>query len=301
MKVSVIIPTYKRKKEMVNRAIDSLINQTYEDIEIVLVDDNAKEEHRSYREEIEKYVIEKNNDKIIYIQNKKNLGGALARNAGMEKASGEYITFLDDDDRYLPKKIENQIKFMLENDLDMSFTDLAIYNEKNKLIDYREYSKIQEFNKDYLLVYHLTRQISGTPTFMYKKELLKKINGFDDVCMGQEFYLMSKTIESGAKIGYLSNCDVVAYRDDTEAISTGPNKIIGQKLLYEYKKSFFNQLKFRQKQYIRCRHYAVMAMAYKRNKKYIKSLFNLLIAVIISPIDAINEAFSLLKKVYNKG
>ena len=100
-KVSIIVPSYKRNRELFSRAIESLLAQSYENIEIVVVDDNAKLELLEYRQALSDYIQETNSDKIKYIQNQENLGGALSRNVGIEKATGEYINFLDDEDKYL--------------------------------------------------------------------------------------------------------------------------------------------------------------------------------------------------------
>lgn len=299
-KVSIIVPSYKRNKDLVARAIDSLLNQTYKNIEIVLVDDNAKQEHEEFRTGLEQLVETYNDERIIYIKNKENLGGSLARNNGIANSSGDYITFLDDDDRYLPEKIEKQLRFMLDNDLEMSFTDLKIFNEQDKLIDYREHSKLKSFDKDTLLRYHITKQITGTNTFMYKKEALLRIGCFVPAIMGQEYYLMLKTIENNLKIGYLATSEIVAYRYDIEAISTGPNKIKGERLLFNHKKEYFDILSFREKQYVICRHYAVMAVAYKRNGFLFKGIGNLILSVLFSPWDAIKEAIMLIKKIKTK-
>jgi glycosyltransferase involved in cell wall biosynthesis len=294
--VSVVVPSYKRHRDLVKRALDSLLNQTYQNIEIILVDDNAGEKLLPFRQENEELVKELNSDKLVFIKNERNLGGSGSRNEGIKAAKGQYITFLDDDDRYLPQKVERQLKFMIENNLDMCFTDLRMHNEKDQLIDYREYSKIKSFDKDSLFRYHLTRQIAGTPTFMYKKSSLLKIGLFDDVCMGQEFYLMAKTIEGGASIGYLKGSDVIGYRYDIEAISTGPNKIKGENLLYQYKRKFFGRLCLSERQYIRCRHWAVMAVAYKRNKKIFKALCYLVVSFLTGPQLAFSEFANLLRR-----
>lgn len=103
-KVSIIMPSYKRHKELVCRAIKSLLNQSYSNIEIVLVDDNARTDLNEYRIELETLVTELNDERIVYVQNHNNLGGAGARNVGIEKSSGVYITFLDDDDMYIDRK-----------------------------------------------------------------------------------------------------------------------------------------------------------------------------------------------------
>lgn len=296
IKVSIIVPSYKRHSDLVGRAIKSLLGQTYPNIEIILVCDNAKEELKPFREELMQLVKSFNDHRIILIQNAENLGGAGSRNAGFSYASGEYITFLDDDDRYLENKIENQLMFILDNRLDMCFTNLIIKNEREEVIDTREYKNIKSFDNELLLKYHLVRQITGTPTFMLKKELFDSINGFEVVPMGQEYYLMFKIIESKAKIGYNDTSDVIAYRYDIEAISTGPGKITGQKKLFNFKKKYFKILSFKEKRYIRCRHYAVMAIAYKRNKKYFKMFFNLILSCLASPVDVIKEYTGLKRR-----
>ena len=293
--VSIIIPSYKRDKEMVGRAITSLLNQTYKNIQVVLVDDNAREDLQKFRKGLETLVSELQDERILYIQNQENLGGAGARNEGIKKAAGDYITFLDDDDEYLPLKVEKQLEFMQQNGLDVSFGKLQIYNEEDKLIDVREHN-IPTFDKTYLRKYHLTKQITGTPTFMIKKEILEQVGGFDVVPMGQEYYLMQKILQTDCKIGYCPFCYIKAYRTKAEAISTGKNKITGEKALYKYKKSFFSILSFSERQYVRCRHYAVMAVAYKRNKKYFKAIWCLIVATLCSPITAIKEAVGLQKR-----
>ena len=294
--VSIIMPTYKRNPDLVGRAIKSLINQTYSNIEILVVDDNAKVGLELYRENINKLINDLSDPRIKYIKNENNLGGALSRNEGIFACSGNYVTFLDDDDEYENNKVEEQLEFIVKNDLDMCFSDLSIYNENGELIDYRKHDDIKNFNNEYLFKYHLTKQITGTPTFMIKKDFLIEIGGFDNAIMGQEFYLMSKIILANKKIGYFPKSNIKAYRYDIEAISTGPNKIKGQKILYEYKKSYFKMLTFKEKNYIKCRHYAVMAVAFKRNKKFIKCLLNLFLAVITNPFLSLKEAIGLNKR-----
>ena len=294
-KVSIIVPSYKRHKELVGRAVNSLLTQTYKNIEVILVDDNAREDLALYRLELKKLVADIGDERIVYLQNKDNLGGAGARNEGIRVAKGEYITFLDDDDEYLPKKIERQLEFMKTNGLDMSFTNLCIYNEQDKLIDLREY-EFSSFDSLSLKKYHLTKQITGTPTFMMKKNLLEEIDGFEIISMGQEYYLMQKIIWGGYKIGYLPECHIKAYRTAAEAISTGKNKIIGEKSIYKYKKKFFNLLSLKEQRYVRCRHFAVMAVSYKRNKMHFCALWMLMMAVLSSPITALKEAFHLNRR-----
>ncbi|MDR2267762.1 MAG: glycosyltransferase [Christensenellaceae bacterium] len=298
-KVAIIMPTYKRNADSVVLSIKSVLNQTYQNIELWLIDDNGIRESsslESYRLEISKMVQELDSEKIVYIKNEHNIGGALARNVGIFSTDCEYITFLDDDDRYLPQKVESQLKHMLCNNLDVSFTDLGLYDEEDKLTDYREYSKIKHFDTQSLLRYHLTRQITGTPTFMCKKSVLTTIGGFDDACMGQEYYLMFKIISSGCSIGYIPHSDVVAYRTAKEAISNGPNKIKGEMLLYTFKRSKFDILSGSERRFVRFRHYVIMCVASLRRKKYLSATKYICIAFIASPLDAFAEAFGFFQR-----
>lgn len=101
-KVTVVITTYNRPK-MLSKAISSVLNQTLQDIEIIVVDDVSKEDNAA--------VIDSFGDKrITLIRNETNLGGAVGRNVGAAAGqSGEWIAFLDDDDLFLPDKLERQV------------------------------------------------------------------------------------------------------------------------------------------------------------------------------------------------
>lgn len=292
--VSIVMPTYKRSA-FLERAIDSLLKQDYEYIEIIVVDDN--DPLSEYRKETEKkMLIYKNTEKVCYIKNDKNIGGALARNNGIKNSNGSFITFLDDDDIYLNDKISTQVKFMKEYGYDMSFTDLRLHNNENKLVDYREYSFIKSFDKKRLMRYHLTQHITGTPTFMFKKEYLEQIGGFSEIKMGQEFFLMLKTIESNGSIGYLPGSQVIAYLHKNERISIGKNKYQGEKVLLELKKKYFEVLTLREKIYVYFRHHAVIAVTGIRSKDYKIFLTHIFLGFVISPIDTLVEVTKFFKK-----
>lgn len=294
-KVSVIIPTFKRS-EYLQRAIDSILNQIYSNIEIVIVDDNNP--NSNYRTETEKKMLKYIKcSNVIYIKNQGNLGGSLARNEGIFKASGDYITFLDDDDIYLPEKISVQVQYMVENGFDMSFTDVRSHTIDNKLIDYREHSYIKSFNNEELLKHHIMHHLTPTATYMFKRDAIIRIGGFDDVSMGQEFMLMLKTIENEMKIGYIPVSHVIEYIHDGERISIGENKIKSEVELFNFKKKYFRILSFRQRQYVKFRHHAVMAVVGKRSKKQRIAIIHLIKAFFTSPLDCILETINHVQKI----
>lgn len=287
-RVSVVIPTYMRETRYLLRALNSIKNQTYSNIEIIIVDDNPPgSEFRNKTIDFMKHF--ENDPNVVFYMNEHSIGGALARNNGIYASSGQFITFLDDDDEYLPEKVSKQVNFMLTQDCDMSLTDLKLVNDNKVVVDYREYPKLDTSYKQSLLKYHIMRHLTGTPTFMYKANKLKEIGGFQDAKMGQEFYLMLKSIENDLKICYLPECDVIAYRHKEGGISQGKNKIIGENELYNFKKKYFYLFNHREKMYIKFRHHAVMTIAYKRNKKYFKLLLSVTIMFLSSPIDFVKE------------
>lgn len=108
--VSVIIPTYKRSDYLL-QTIESVLNQTYSSIEIIVVDDNGfgtvfqKETYNKLKSLIV-------SNKIIYIPHDTNKNGSAARNTGFKASKGEYINFLDDDDELMPDKIEKQVHIL---------------------------------------------------------------------------------------------------------------------------------------------------------------------------------------------
>lgn len=294
--VSVIIPTYKRTVNYLSRAVDSVLNQTYSQIEVVVIDDSPD----SYpeRKDIAHYMsdVQKKDSRVIYFQNKKNIGGSLSRNRGIEACHGQYVTFLDDDDEYKPRKVEEQLRFMLQQDCDMSFSNMIMYDSEGKVVDFRNHTDIKSFDNDALLRYHLTKKITGTPTFMYKTEKLREIGGFDDAILGQEFYLMLKTIKSGLKIRYMDDCNVIVYKHSDGGISQGKNKIIGENLVFKTIQESFDMLSPRERRFATFRHWAVMVVAYKRNGMYGQLLMAAMKAFFSSPVDFVTEVIRFRRK-----
>lgn len=112
--VSVVIPTYKRS-DMLIRAIDSVQNQSYRDLEILVVNDNEKDDTFSLclYERIKKY---KDDNRIRIIEQERHINGAAARNVGIKEAKGEYLAFLDDDDWWEKDKLLHQLDYLTSLD-----------------------------------------------------------------------------------------------------------------------------------------------------------------------------------------
>jgi glycosyltransferase involved in cell wall biosynthesis len=173
IKVSVIVPTYNREKT-ISRTIDSVLEQTYKNFELIIVDDASTDNTESIVKNYQKQYKE-----IIYIKYNQNKGANFARNLGIKKARGEYINFLDSDDEYLVNNLKEKIKF-LEN-----------INKKNCLV----YSKIiiKELNKERIVPYFGIKEKENILNYLFinngeiitsslcvKKDVLIKNNIFFD-------------------------------------------------------------------------------------------------------------------------
>ena len=122
--VSIIIPVYNASR-FLEETINSIQEQTYSNWEAIFIDDCSSD--NSY-DIIKQY--QKNDKRIKVIKNKINNGVAISRNNGIDYAKGEYLCFLDADDKWHPKKLEKQINFMQELNCEFSFTGYQFANEK---------------------------------------------------------------------------------------------------------------------------------------------------------------------------
>ena len=279
--VSVIVATYRRE-EALKSALLSLQQQTYNNFEVILIDDNGC---KAWNDKVKNIINEFKEFKIQLIVNNHNQGSARTRNIGIKAAKGKYITFLDDDDIYLPEKIEKQVNCIHKEKADFCLTDLYLYNKDEKLVDKRIRNYIKSKDKNSLLTYHLMYHMTGTDTLMFNTEFLKKIGGFPLIDVGDEFYLVLRAIENECKLAYLPGCDVKAYvHSENGGLSTGENKIKGENILYEKKKSFFVKLDPSIVKYIKMRHYAVLAVANKTSGKYGTMFFDLIKSFVSTPV-----------------
>ena len=286
--VTVIVATYRRNQEL-SRALKSLAQQEFDDFEILVVDDN---DDPNWNELVKAAVSDVATAyphlSITHIENHPNLGSAQARNIGIAAAHGKYITFLDDDDLYLPEKIAVQYQFMESNKLDYSLTDLDLYREDDCLLEQRNRSYVEKVDPDSLFRYHMMHHLTGTDTMMFTKEYLDRIEGFAPIDVGDEFYLMERAILAGGRFGHLPRCDVKAYIHYGEGgLSSGQQKVLGENNLFEYKKQYFHRFDKKCVRFIKMRHYAVLAYAYLRMRKFGVAMKEAMHAFLCSPIGCV--------------
>lgn len=173
--VSVIIPTYSRP-QFIERAIASVLNQTYKSIEIIVVDDNGK--GTDFQIETEKLLKRYINKGIIkYIVHTKNMNGAAARNSGILACKGKYVTFLDDDDEMKPSKIEKQVNSIINGKENIGGSYCGYEKcSSGKIIQQKKAFAHGNLQKDLFL----NKWEFGTGSNpLYKKEVFDKCGLFD--------------------------------------------------------------------------------------------------------------------------
>lgn len=172
--VSVITPTF-RSADYIERAIDSILGQSYKNIECIIINDNTPHDDYSQAlyKKIEKYYAD---ERFVFLEQPMHINGAAARNYGIERAHGEYIAFLDDDDWWKSEKIEKQVDFIRKQSSSCGgVSTLVEYYENDKPIRWMRPYKDGKITKEIL-----RRQIDiNTGTFMAKHEALDDAGVFD--------------------------------------------------------------------------------------------------------------------------
>lgn len=182
--VSAIITTYNREIDILNRAVKSVLDQTFEDLELIIVDDNGL--HTDVQERNEKYVSElKHKDnRIQYVPLKRNHGVQYARNTGIDLAKGEYIAFLDDDDIWWPQKIKKQLApFLADEEKELGL----VYCYHERIIESstgkEPKAELMEYpcpdQEKVLTELSRSNYIGSTSFPLLKKEVFEKIGKFD--------------------------------------------------------------------------------------------------------------------------
>lgn len=260
--VSVIIPTYKRS-DMLPRAIQSVLNQTYKNIQVVVVDDNDSD--TTYRKKTESLMEQYVGDcRIKYIKHSKNSNGSVARNTGIKCSDGEIIAFLDDDDWYYPEKTEKQVTYLLNHP-----KHHAVYcgwDRDGKIVIPQE-----EGNLSYNILSgdHI---IYTNVIMMWKKDAIE-CGGWDETFWRhQEAAFLLRYFRKGGKIGIVPEVLVEFDVSDRSNVAGNPYKNEEQTL--HYLNSYKDMIQQCEKDIsgsgkkIWLHRYRGMFLSYLKNKEY---------------------------------
>ena len=196
--ISVIVPIYNVEKYL-DKCVESIVNQAYSNLEIILVNDGSPD---SCLEKCEEW---KKKDKRIIVLNKENGGLSSARNAGIDICKGDYIVFVDSDDYIHTKMIEKLYNNLKKYDSDVSICNYFIDNEKSI---YPYIGKFEDFaingNEKYDYLYNRYQVMTIIAwNKMYKREIFETLR-YPDGKIHEDEYIIFDVLEKAKKISYVS-------------------------------------------------------------------------------------------------
>tara|TARA_R110002051_G_scaffold44460_1_gene90015 strand:+ start:3365 stop:4135 length:771 start_codon:yes stop_codon:yes gene_type:complete len=210
--ISIISPSYN-SAEFIEETINSISAQTYQNWELIIVDDCSKDDTVSILKKISEI-----DNRIKYFTNTTNQGAAISRNIGLKNARGRFIAFLDSDDLWYPKKLEIQINFMLSNSYPISFTSYELIDEKGlqlgKIIQTVERIDYQGYMKNTII---------GMSTSMIDTHIVGKDFRFTNIRTRQDTYLWITLLKKGFN-AYGINQILAKYRVRSNSISANKLK-----------------------------------------------------------------------------
>jgi len=220
--VSVVIPTYGRA-EALGKAIESVLGQTYKDLEVIIVDDNdpSSKDRSATRSIVEGYMAV--DGRVRYVELERNVGGSLARNAGVEASVGELVTFLDDDDYYYPSKLEKQVSLLLSSGADVCLCNMHAI-DGGRLAGYVKSSPVGLDLESFI--------VSGnvfTPMILVRRHIFNAVLGFTDTPRFQDHLLLMKILALSAKVVHLDECLFVHNVHRGERVSFSPKSRLAYK------------------------------------------------------------------------
>lgn len=228
-KVSIIITTYKRP-ELLLRSLTSALNQTYDSIEVIVVDDNnpGSLARKATEELIEKEFLSYSN--LRYEKMPQNSGACAARNQGVSVSKGEFIQFLDDDDEMCPEKIAKQMA-IFGADVEKKLSAVGCYGE---VVDGDGYhiSDIKDDVRGDVFFWNLCDIVGVTSQLLIRKSTYIESGGFEKMPASQDHWMLIRLFSVVPYYDYVPEKLVKIYHHSSERISTNSNKPQGSVELY---------------------------------------------------------------------
>ena len=221
--VSIIVPYYKKSK-YIDKTISSILQQTYKNFEIIIIDDELSNESSSILEKIKKL-----DTRINVFLNQENIGAGPSRNYAINFCKGNFIAFCDSDDVWAPEKLTRQLKIMTELNLEFSHTSYEIIDEKNQKKGFRKAEKSLSFKK------LLNSCDIGLSTVVIKKELFEnKKYRFGKTKTKEDYILWLLLAKNGIKISGIDE-NLTFWRKSKNSLSSSSiQKIIDGYKVYRH-------------------------------------------------------------------
>src|SRR5690606_408488 len=227
--VSIIMPTYNRANR-ISDAIKSILNQSYENWELIIIDDCSTDKTAPV---VQDYIDF--DSRIQYRKLTHNIGASAARNVGLKNAKGDYITFLDSDDEYFPSKIEKQLNlFLFSNNESLGIVSCGAIDYKDG-VEYNRRMPIKRNDYYESLLSKKKRIGAGTPFLMIKAKLIRDKNIlFDENLLAMEDWDLVLQIVKESDFDFVEEYLVRVNHHDDERLYT--SKLAAESLTKQYEK-----------------------------------------------------------------
>lgn len=207
--ISVIMSTYNEPIDMINDSINSILNQSYNNIEFIIVNDNPS------RKELKDFLLEiRKNYSIIYLENNNNIGLVKSLNKALSVANGKYIARMDADDISDKYRLEKQLDFLKKKDLDIVGSCVVLIDEVGKEIGYisvpTSFDRIKRFYKIGSCVLH--------PTWLVKKKVFDSLDGYRNILACEDYDFVLRALDKGFKVGNIEE-NLLFYRVRKNGVS----------------------------------------------------------------------------------
>lgn len=229
--VSVIMSVYNETEQELKKSIESILFQTYTDFELIIVNDNPNSE--SMRAILDTYST---NEKVVILANEKNMGLARSLNNGISAAKGEYIARMDADDIAVPNRIQLELDFLKQYNLDLVCGNAVYIDENGEPLDNSKQRK-GYFCTDLSKFLPYTNPIMH-PTVLGKTNAFKDMGGYRNFPCAQDYDMWLRMASKGKKIGSLDTI-VLYYRIRPNSI--GQKNSFKQYLTHQYGLQMFKE------------------------------------------------------------
>lgn len=224
--ISVILTTYKRETGIVERALNSVLNQDFNDIEVIIVNDDPN------NTEVDQFIVDYINAHgeeipMKYVHVEKNGGACAARNIGVENSNGEYIAFIDDDDEWMSSKLRMQFEQIREAD------DCVLVTGYIQLPDGIIYNKGLEFEGDVLKELLAQNFVGGTSTPLIRKSAFLEVGCFDEKYPSSQDYNLWIRLAKVGKFSFVKDTIVKYFYSDDSITKNVDKRIAGWKCILE--------------------------------------------------------------------
>lgn len=305
--ISVVMSVYNEKPKWLSEAIESILNQTYKNIEFIIIMDNPSnlvliDTIKSYQEL---------DDRIKFYLNKKNMGLIYSLNRGLKYCNGDFIARMDADDISHKNRFKKQFNYLVENNLDLIGSNINLFKNENDIF----------FTTDKLTTHKYLEKIleNGTigivhPTFFGRKDVFKKLNGYANSLHTEDKEFLARVFCNGFRVGNIKEVLLDCRYNDKSVTKTNSyvmnrNAMYIVKIFKEYLKNgkynfdeyYHSKLKITQKEKDNFNKKQILMGEVRKelnDKNYFKFMYNILKAIFYSKSVFLSIKINIIFKLF---